>query len=55
MSVDGSEDDQINIKGVEGYEVGDSDPFASSEDTGNYSTCESDASCDSDSHCDDNV
>ena len=27
VSVDGSEDDQINIKGVEGYEVDDSDPL----------------------------
>ena len=49
VSVDGSEDDQINIKG---FEVGDSDPFASSEDTGNNSTSENDTSSDSDGHCD---
>ena len=45
---------------MEGYKVDDSDPFASSEDTGNNletTISESDALSDSDndSHCDDDV
>ena len=34
IAIDSSEDDEINIKGLEGYEVesDDDDPFATSED-----------------------
>ena len=49
VSVDGSEDDQINIKDLEGYAVDDSDesdPFASSDSS-------SSASDSDDSQCDD--
>jgi len=49
VSVDGSEDDQINIKDLEGYPVDDSDesdPFASSDSS-------SSASDSDDSQCDD--
>jgi len=49
VSVDGSEDDQINIKDLEGYAVDDGDesnPFASSDSS-------SSASDSDDSQCDD--
>lgn len=43
ISVDGSEDDQINIKDLEGYTVDDSDesdPFASSDNSSSDSDSE---------------
>jgi len=37
ISVDGSEDDQVNIKDLEGYDSEKSDPFASSDSSSSVS------------------